>query len=631
MRPFRSTDAFRAVLVGAGWLLAAVPACGSDGGNAGTASGAASGADGGGAGGTTDRGAGGAAGDSGMARAGAGGSGQSSACRKNEIECDGECIDPDADADHCGGCDTECALDEVCSDGVCDVDCEPGRVVCERGCIDPSANEVFCGARDDCTGEAAGEACRTNERCQDGTCSSADALLADLGVFPGELAPAFASEQFSYSVTVPWYALRLVLTPEGSTGVASIAIGGVAVEPGGDYLVPQAQLDVKRQGSLDPALEIDVLGESGASNHYEIVHDRDAALVTQLKPSGTPEGEASGSRLAFSGDALVVAGKSGVELRRSESGSWIRRGIFPLVDAPTSVALDGDLAIAGTRGGEVHTFVRSGASFTTEAPLTTPAAKDGELFGSSVAVSGDTLAVGAPQDDGSPGSVYIYTRGTDAWEYRTSIPAPEEADALDSFGSNVALDGATLVVAALPGNDAVFVFTGAGVDWARQAILELVEPNADAAFFGDALAIDGDDVAVAATYRDTENNTAPHTGQVQVFHRSGASFAEQGLLAPSNGADGDRFGASVSIDSGLVAVGADAAGGGAAYLYGRRGTAWFELGVVEPAAVGAGDAFGRSVGFQSGILAVGAPGDDVDAPDSGGTWLFECTTCPGVD
>jgi hypothetical protein len=631
VRPDRNTFALRATLrvgvLGALLGFGALASCGSEAGDAASGAGGddtGGGGQAGGAGGGAGRGAGG--------DTGSGGSGVGTECREEEIECDGECVDASADPDHCGQCVRVCAADQVCSDGSCDVDCEPGRVVCERGCIDPNESEAFCGAAGDCTGDAAGEACSPNERCQEGTCSSADARLDALDVFPGELAPAFASERLSYSVEVPWYALRLSLTPAGGAGVDSIEIGGVAVEFGTDYLVPQTVLDVA--ASSDARVEIDVVGESGASNRYEVAHDRDVARLTQLKPSDTPEGEGSGSRLAFSGDTLVIAGQSGVELRQLSSGSWLRRGMFALATAPRSVAVDGDVAVAAI-GGEVHTFVRDGTLWTTEAPLTTPASEP-ELFGESVAIAGDTLAVGAPREDGgAAGSVHIYLRASDAWEHQVAIFAPDHADSPNSFGSRIAMDGDTLVVAALPGNDAVFAFTGSGADWSEQATLELPTSSGDAAFFGRALAIDGDDVAVGAPYLDAEGNGGLRGGEVHVFHRAGTTFAHQGTLLPSNRADGDGFGSAVSIDAGLVAAGAEAAaGGGAAYVFGRRGSVWFELGNVKPATVGAGDLFGRDIGFQGGILAVGAPGDDADvstpdgAPDSGAAWIFECTACP---
>lgn len=95
--------------------------------------------------------------------------------------------------------------------------------------------------------------------------------------------------------------------------------------------------------------------------------------------------------------------------------------------------------------------MRTGATWTEQIALTAPDARPLDAFGSSVAVQGDTLVVGAPDDDtGSAidaGSAYAFTRSGDTWLQRAKLHASDagfdpDADGGDGFGASVSLDGA---------------------------------------------------------------------------------------------------------------------------------------------------------------------------------------------
>ena len=59
--------------------------------------------------------------------------------------CAADCVDPDSDPDHCGGCFAE-FCDGVCVDGACEAGCPEGRDDCEGACVDLSADPLHCGA-----------------------------------------------------------------------------------------------------------------------------------------------------------------------------------------------------------------------------------------------------------------------------------------------------------------------------------------------------------------------------------------------------------------------------------------------------------------------------------------------------
>ena len=78
-----------------------------------------------------------------------------------------------------------------------------------------------------------------------------------------------------------------------------------------------------------------------------------------------------------------------------------------------------------------------------------PAADD--LFGTSVAISGETVVVGAWNDDGAAsanqGSAYVFVSSGLAWIQQAKLEASDAA-AGDIFGGSVAISGETIVVGA---------------------------------------------------------------------------------------------------------------------------------------------------------------------------------------
>ena len=116
--------------------------------------------------------------------------GQCVCARETDIECNGECIDPDNNNTHCGAkglcTDTEsgsdnfigsvCGNDEICRDGAC-VCSGSKQISCNNTCIDPAYDLNYCGARGLCTDDDSnsenyhGQHCRSDEICRDGVCT----------------------------------------------------------------------------------------------------------------------------------------------------------------------------------------------------------------------------------------------------------------------------------------------------------------------------------------------------------------------------------------------------------------------------------------------------------------------------
>ena len=120
-----------------------------------------------------------------------------------------------------------------------------------------------------------------------------------------------------------------------------------------------------------------------------------------------------------------------------------------------SVAIAGDTIVVGAYGdddsgsdsGSAYVFTRTGTTWTEQTKLTASDGAAGDQFGTSVAITGDTIVVGADLDDTASGSAYVFTRTGTAWMEQAKLTASDGA-AVDSFGISVAIVGDTIVVGA---------------------------------------------------------------------------------------------------------------------------------------------------------------------------------------
>ena len=172
----------------------------------------------------------------------------------------------------------------------------------------------------------------------------------------------------------------------------------------------------------------------------------------------------------------------------------------------TVVDIDGDTALVtsplnnGSRGA-ASVFTRTGTTWTEESSLfdSTPAA--GERFGASGALCGDTAVVGSGAMDGSVGAAVVFTRSGTAWSEEQKLQQSPPVFG-SAFGNAVALEGDTVVVGVPDDNalgsaqGAACVFERSGSIWDEtQAILPVSSPD-DGEQFGVAVALSGGRVAV---------------------------------------------------------------------------------------------------------------------------------------
>jgi hypothetical protein len=287
------------------------------------------------------------------------------------------------------------------------------------------------------------------------------------------------------------------------------------------------------------------------------------------------------------------------------------------------VGAPGDDVGANQNQGSAYVFVRSGfTTWSQQAKLTAWDGATGDYFGHSVAISADTVVVGTPFDDvnySRQGSADVFVRRGTTWSRRQKLIASDGA-ADDNFGYSVAISGDTIVVGApyddsfaKPNRGSVYVFTPSNGYWNPQQKL-IASDGAAGDHFGYSIAISGDKFVVGAHRDDIGTNS--DQGSAYVFVRIGAGWIPQQKLTASDGAAGDHFGASIAISKDTVVVTAygddiDAnQDQGSAYVFVHSGSTWSEQQKLTASDGAAGDSFGVSVAISGGMVVVGAHSDD---------------------
>ena len=206
---------------------------------------------------------------------------------------------------------------------------------------------------------------------------------------------------------------------------------------------------------------------------------------------------------------------------------------------------------------------------------------------------------------------------------RLLMLAPRDGEDGDQFGTSVALDETTVLVAADHKDENV---TNSGTVY----VLDAVTGNtlrkltaADAAaddYFGFEVAVSGDTALLGAPFRD---EAGQDVGAAYVFDVAAGN--ERWKLTADDGAAGDRFGFSVAIDGSAAVVGAPSANNaGVAYVFDAdSGEQRFRLSLDNPVE---NDGFGASVAIDGNRAIVGAFGDDERGTDAGAAYVFDVTT-----
>jgi K319-like protein/FG-GAP repeat protein len=417
-------------------------------------------------------------------------------------------------------------------------------------------------------------------------------------------------------------------------------------------------------GASDPSCTTGINGNQtnsscpGAGAVYVFTRTGDTwSQQAYLKASNTEAHDNFGTRVSLSGDTLAVGVPNEASCASGVNGDQADNGCF--------------------QGGAVYVFTRTGSTWSQQAYIKASNSdsvdrnlgSQGDLFGHAVAVSGNTLVVGAHVEEScasgingnqadnncpSAGAVYVFTRSNNVWTQEaylkasnTHIPNP------GLFGFNLVLDGDTLAVGAVneascatgingdqtsnscPGTGAVYVFTRTAGVWTQQAFVKASNISGQ---FGFGLALEGNTLVVGAPSEAScatgiDGNQAdsgcPQSGAVYVFTRTNSLWSQTAYVKaahPGLQSFAGSFGSNLAFDGTALAVGAgdnncargfnpspgsnDCTASGAVYLFTQTATSWAQRAYVKATNNEAFDFFGSGIAIDGNTLVVGAQYED---------------------
>ncbi len=343
---------------------------------------------------------------------------------------------------------------------------------------------------------------------------------------------------------------------------------------------------------------------AGAAGGHVIVYRRSAGVWSQeadLVPTDGAPGDSFGWSVAVEGDTLV-AGAAGA---RIQGQTW---------------------------AGAAYVFTRTGSTWTERQKLSESVGLQYAAFGCSVDISGSTLVVGADETtygmEAGRGAAYVYDLQGSSWTEVAKL-----AGAGTSYGarngSSVAIDGNRLVIGARTtyedggftiGTGSGYVFLRSGGVWTQEAKLQSTTYQAWAAL-GTSAAIQGTRVVLGAVGEDS------NTGAAYVFEKSGGAWVQTARLTGMGTDASDWFGTSVSVSGSALVVGAynyDSAlpaGNGAVKLFAWDGMHWTERLELLGSVMTSGDTLGESAAIQGDLVIGGSASFGLG--QAGKAWIWK--------
>ncbi|MCH2161083.1 MAG: hypothetical protein MK085_04335 [Phycisphaerales bacterium] len=295
----------------------------------------------------------------------------------------------------------------------------------------------------------------------------------------------------------------------------------------------------------------------------------------------------------------------------------------------------------GDNSGSAYVFDRNdNGEWMEVAKLIASDGAGGDHFGNTLAISGDTVVVGAYRDDvfgEYSGSAYVFERNDNGdWPEVAKLTASDGAER-DWFGRDVSISGETVVVGAWGDDDngdnsgSAYVFErDDNGEWSEVAKLIASDGTEDDSF-GGSVAISGDTMVISA-FHDGQNGY--ESGSAYIFERSGKGWFEVAKLVSQDVSENDNFGTTVSISGEKVVVGApgnddNGNNSGSAYIFKRnRSGSWSEVAKLNASDGEDDDRFGGSASIAGETVVVGAHGDDDQGPGTGSAYIFGFSPCP---
>ncbi len=368
---------------------------------------------------------------------------------------------------------------------------------------------------------------------------------------------------------------------------------------------------------------------------------------------------------ASGANSLNNAGSAYIYHYNSSTKEWTEEAKLVAADREAgdefgiAVAISGTYAVVGAAvengaRGAAYVFERNNNGVWVQVhKLEAVARQSSDRFGKSVAISGNTIVVGAHHEDENEnemntlqnaGSAYIFTRVNGVWGFAQKIVASDR-DVNDEFGYSVGIDEDKIIVGAYKYDPdgaeigGAYTFALDGGAWKETRVIKAATPEAGDRF-GWSVDVHGSHYIVGAPYHDFDDAGGGfhnNAGAAYIYDAAN-SWAEDKVVGTDRN-DQDNLGEDVAIYNSIAVVGAPLQNfgvngnppffndGGALFVYNKDGNGfWLPTQKLLTGDRFSADKFGHAVDIDGDFIAGGAPENNQDAPavtpSSGSLYVF---------
>ncbi len=191
-------------------------------------------------------------------------------------------------------------------------------------------------------------------------------------------------------------------------------------------------------------------GKPGDEFGYSVALAGDTVVVTANADDDDVNGINSGSAYVFT--RSEAAWSQQAKLTAADGAAGDLFGVRAAVFGDTALIGARFTDDSGDDSGSAYVFTRAVAIWSQQAKLTAEDGAAGDDFGYSVSISGNSALIGAQSDDDNingvdSGSAYLFTRSGTTWSQQAKFTA-SDGSAGDQFGGRVAMSGNTVIIGA---------------------------------------------------------------------------------------------------------------------------------------------------------------------------------------
>jgi hypothetical protein len=360
----------------------------------------------------------------------------------------------------------------------------------------------------------------------------------------------------------------------------SVAVAGNTVAAGGDFTnIGAVYVYLKPLSGWGNATQVAKLTASDSfSLGYSIAISSDETTIVAGDPNSLNRGAVYVFVKPASGwnDMTETA-----KLTASDGRDGDKLGTAVAISGNTVVAGAPANPDVGVHG-KAYVFVKPSSGWanrTQNAKFTASDGKNNDFFGNSVSIGGNTVVVGAPQRQPAigPGAAYVFVKPVEGWKnaHETAELTASDGVVNDGLGTSVSISGDTIAAGAPTARSAhgvVYVFVRPAKGWIDSTqTAELTSAQSDTVILGESVSVNGNTIVAGAALD-------PQTGLAFMFVKPVSGWTnstETRKLKATNGQRYDLFGFSVSATRNTIVIGAPGVAPdgqrleGAAYVFGK--------------------------------------------------------------